>query len=151
MTSVPSLGGRRFMPVAVGGDGEVGDGTVFEYHQDGDLVWACYSGGRIRLGYLVGTRVGDGLLFRYTHVSVDGATATGRCETRLAWTARGASCSTSGGPGSRGRAVARAVSSSPRPAVNQVPGINNRLRRAGWCRRLTLLSPGTSGAPKRDC
>jgi hypothetical protein len=80
---VPSLDGRRFTPVAVGGDGEVGDGTVFEYHQDGDLVWARYSGGRIRLGYLVGIRAGDELLFRYTQVSVDGETAAGRCETRL--------------------------------------------------------------------
>ena len=48
--------------------GEVGAETVFEYHQDGDLVWARYTGGSIRLGHLVGTRDGDTIDFRYSQL-----------------------------------------------------------------------------------
>ena len=82
MTPVPSLDGRRFVPVAVGGDGEVATGPS-SHTASGDLVWARHSGRRIRLGYVVGTRTGDELAVRCTYVSVGGETATGRCETRL--------------------------------------------------------------------
>jgi hypothetical protein len=72
------LDGRRFRAV-VNEAGEVDGATVFEYSQDGDLVHARYSGGAIRLGFLVGTRSGDSLDFRYAHVNVEGETATGHC------------------------------------------------------------------------
>ena len=55
-----------------GGHGQAGRAsaeTVFEYHQNGDLIWATYQGGAVRLGFLVGTRDGDTLDFRYSQLN----------------------------------------------------------------------------------
>jgi hypothetical protein len=79
----PSLDGRRFAPVADVPGGDVGAGTVFEYAEAGGIVHARYAGGAIRLGFLVGTRDGDALRFRYAQLRGDGTTATGRCESRI--------------------------------------------------------------------
>lgn len=77
--SAPSLDGRVFHAVS-NPDGEVSEGeTLFHYSQDGDLVHARYGGGGVRLGFLVGTRSGDSLDFRYAHVNPAGETATGHC------------------------------------------------------------------------
>ncbi len=42
--------GRTFEPVRNTAGGDVGAGTVFNYHQAGDVVWAEYSGGDIVKG-----------------------------------------------------------------------------------------------------
>ena len=63
--------------------GDVGAQTVFEYAEEAGLVHARYAGGAIRLGFLVGTRDGDTLRFRYAQVRTDGTTASGRCESRI--------------------------------------------------------------------
>jgi hypothetical protein len=55
--------GRRFSAVA-NGSGEVDASTVFSYQEDGDLVWARYEGGGVRLGFLVGTSVVEELRWR---------------------------------------------------------------------------------------
>jgi hypothetical protein len=79
-----SLDGRLFRDVTPERAGDVGDGTIFEYHEADDAtVWARYSGGKVRLGFLVGTRSADGLAFRYVHVTTDGETASGRCVSRV--------------------------------------------------------------------
>lgn len=78
-----SLDGRVFVDATPAPAGDVGIGTEFEYHEEGDLVWARYQGGAVRLGYLVGTRAGDVLQFRYTHVTIEGQAASGRCESRV--------------------------------------------------------------------
>lgn len=83
MSTAPSVDGRRSAGVSNSGDGEVGRATVFDYHESDGLVWAEYSGGDVRLGRLAGTREGDRLSFRYVHVSVDGASSSGRCEARI--------------------------------------------------------------------
>ena len=80
---LPSLEGRVFADVTDEHAGDVGGDTRFEYHQDGDLVWARYHGGSVRLGFLVGTRTGDALHFRYAHVTGDGETAAGNCVSTL--------------------------------------------------------------------
>lgn len=78
--TAPSLDGRTFHDVSPAHAGDVGGDTVFAYHEDPDgTVWARYDGGAVRLGFLVGTRNGDALDFRYAHVTTQGATATGRC------------------------------------------------------------------------
>ncbi|WP_285729517.1 hypothetical protein [Nocardiopsis sp. ATB16-24] len=51
-----SYEGRLFQKV--GAD----DGVVARYHQDGDLVWADFDGGRVRRGTLSGTCATDGTL-----------------------------------------------------------------------------------------
>ena len=79
----PSLDGRRFASATAVEGGDVGAGTVFEYAQDGDLVHARYTGGAVRLGFLVGRREGDRLEFRYAHLTEDGRTAAGHCRSRV--------------------------------------------------------------------
>jgi len=79
----PSLDGRRFRSAADVPGGDVGAETVFEYAEADGIVHARYGGGAIRLGFLVGTRDGDALRFRYVQVRADGTTATGRCESRV--------------------------------------------------------------------
>src|SRR4051812_49359422 len=79
----PSLDGRRFQAPADVPGGDVGAQTVFEYAEEDGVVHARYGGGTIRLGYLVGTRAGDTLSYRYAHVRADGTTAGGGCESRI--------------------------------------------------------------------
>jgi hypothetical protein len=81
--SAPSLHGRRFRPAAEVSGGDVGAETVFEYVEADGIVHARYGGGAVRLGFLVGTRDGDVLRFRYAQLRADGSTATGRCESRI--------------------------------------------------------------------
>jgi hypothetical protein len=81
---VSSLDGRRFRAVAVAEGGDVGPQTEFEYvERDDGVIHARYSGGAVRLGFLVGTRAGDTLRFRYAQLLQDGSTATGHCESRI--------------------------------------------------------------------
>jgi len=81
--TLPSLDGRRFAADVDVVGGEVGPATVFTYHQDGADLWATYEGGDVARGFLVGTRTGDHLAFRYVHRNVDGETSSGRCDTEL--------------------------------------------------------------------
>ena len=78
-----SLEGRIFRVAEMGAKGEAGAETVFAYHEDGDLVWARYEGGAVRLGFLVGTRDGDRLEFRYSQLNASGETSSGRCTTTI--------------------------------------------------------------------
>lgn len=87
--------GRIFQPVtpppAQAGDatatdieavpgGDVGPDTRFSYHQNGDVVWATYGGGRVQFGTMIATVCSDGTLdARYQQVSSDGLIKTGRC------------------------------------------------------------------------
>ncbi|HVQ93826.1 MAG TPA: hypothetical protein VMU51_22500 [Mycobacteriales bacterium] len=60
--------------------GEVGAETVFRYGEDdAGEVWASYSGGGIRRGFLVGRRDGDRLDFRYAQLNDARETSTGHC------------------------------------------------------------------------
>ena len=82
--SAPSLEGRIFVDVTENHAGDVGADTRFEYHEEPDgIIWARYAGGTVRLGHLVGTRDGDRLEFRYSHVTTAGTTASGRCSSRI--------------------------------------------------------------------
>jgi hypothetical protein len=82
--SAPNIDGRKFQDVTGDHAGDVGGETVFEYHQEADsTVWARYGGGSVRLGFLVGTRTGDELDFRYSHVTTFGETASGRCRSAI--------------------------------------------------------------------
>lgn len=54
-------------------NGVIGEETIFRFGQDGNRVWAQYSGGQIDHGYLVGIVEGDKLTFRYCQMSVDGS------------------------------------------------------------------------------
>ncbi|MEO6714247.1 MAG: hypothetical protein ABIM89_12565 [Mycobacteriales bacterium] len=77
-----SLDGREFV-VVENAVGEVDAATVFSYQEKDGVVSARYEGGAIRLGYLVGTRSGDNLDFRYVHLGATGETSSGRCLSRI--------------------------------------------------------------------
>jgi hypothetical protein len=81
--STLSLDLKTFVGVTNSPTGQVSGSTRFLYRQDGNVVWADYSGGDIVRGHLIGTRDDDRLHFRYTHLDVDGATANGVCESRI--------------------------------------------------------------------
>ncbi|ELZ88503.1 hypothetical protein C453_01525 [Haloferax elongans ATCC BAA-1513] len=78
-----SVDGRVFKSVSNDADGDVGGETYFWFEQTDDLIHARYHGGSVRLGHLVGHHLGDTLDFRYTHVTVDGDTATGHSVDRI--------------------------------------------------------------------
>lgn len=81
---LPSLDGRIFADVTADHAGHVDAGTRFTYHEERDgTIWGRYEGGHVRLGFLVGTRQGDALTFRYSHVTTDGETASGRCRSTI--------------------------------------------------------------------
>lgn len=65
-------------------NGEVGSDTTFHYHQEGNIVWAEYSGGSVVRGTLIatvreGAEVEGTLDMRYQHVNKEGGLMTGRC------------------------------------------------------------------------
>lgn len=63
----------RAVETAAGGEGPIG-----HYHQVGDLVWAEFSGGRVRRGSLVGTCASDGVLtLAYCQVLTTGEVISG--------------------------------------------------------------------------
>jgi len=79
----PVLDGRTFVGISNSAGGDVDTETRFRYRQVGATVWAEYGGGAVARGYLVGTRYGDELRFRYVHLDRDGDTASGRCTSRV--------------------------------------------------------------------
>ena len=67
-----SLNGVRMRVVSTDEGGEVNAETLFEFTQNCSLVSACYSGGKVQLGYLVGTISVKKLCFRYAQVDISG-------------------------------------------------------------------------------
>jgi hypothetical protein len=62
----------------VGTDGGEADTPLAQYHQDGDLVWAQFSGGDVRRGALSGTCSSEGVIrFAYSMVLTEGDIISG--------------------------------------------------------------------------
>lgn len=75
-----SYNGRYFVPKENTKNGEVDGETLFTYHQNGDVLWADYTGGEIIRGNLIGTVDKDGNLdFYYQHINVNNEVRIGRC------------------------------------------------------------------------
>ncbi|GAB5519424.1 MAG: hypothetical protein RhofKO_16750 [Rhodothermales bacterium] len=73
--------GRTFRAIQNASNGEVSDETRFHYRQEGEVVWATYDGGSVRMGTLVATVDAAGVLnMRYAHVNTEGQLMTGRCQ-----------------------------------------------------------------------
>jgi hypothetical protein len=84
MTAGTSLDGRRFASAVNVVEGEVSADTVFTYKEAADgTVTATYSGGSIRSGFLVGTRTGAELDFRYVQLNMQRETSTGHCRSSI--------------------------------------------------------------------
>ena len=72
--------GRVFRPALTSETGDAGLETRFHYFQDGDIVWANYSGGHIVMGHLIAIVDSNGCLdMRYQHVNSSGQLMTGIC------------------------------------------------------------------------
>lgn len=84
-----SLDGVRMCVVSMAEGGEVNTETLFEFAQDGSVVSAHYAGGKVRLGYLVGTMSAEGLRFRYAQVDNSGRLDGGYSTCEIEWTAEG--------------------------------------------------------------
>ena len=77
MTTEISLDGRTLVGVANTEDGEVSGDTTFEFKQEGERIYAHYSGGDIVDGHLLGTFDGHKWDIRYTQINVNHETASG--------------------------------------------------------------------------
>jgi len=58
--------------VKTAANGVVGADTIFDFSQSEEVVTAIYRGGRITIGYLVGTVTEDSLTFRYIQLESSG-------------------------------------------------------------------------------
>ncbi len=62
--------GKIFVPRENAENGEVDGDTVFEYHQNDNIMWAEYSGGDVIKGHMIGTVAENGELnFYYQHIN----------------------------------------------------------------------------------
>ena len=60
---------------------EVSAQTIFSYHQQGNVIWAEYSGGNVEKGFLVGTMDDKHCLhFTYQHINKAGELKSGSCD-----------------------------------------------------------------------
>jgi len=85
-----NLNDKQFIAETNSETGEVGDGTVFHYFQEGDLIWADYSGGSIKIGNIIGKVLSaDVFEIRYQHLNKDGEMKTGYCLTTVSFTKDG--------------------------------------------------------------
>ena len=58
--------------VQTASNGIVNADTIFDFKQEGNLVSASYSGGRIKQGYLIGHLINNVLSFSYCQYRLDG-------------------------------------------------------------------------------
>lgn len=73
---------RRFVALSNTENGEVSGDTLFQYFQEGAVVWAEYAGGMVRKGFLVGKVVGEGIEFTYQHLNTEDELVTGKCHSK---------------------------------------------------------------------
>ena len=77
------MDGRVLRSASAVEGGQVTPDTEFRFRQSERMIWGRYSGGGIRLGFLVGTSDGETLRFRYTQLDSDGETASGSSVDRI--------------------------------------------------------------------
>ena len=80
---VINYNGKIFRSTQNSVNGEVSSETLFHYHQEGNIVWAEYSGGSIKKGMLIAL-VGQNseLNMRYQHVNISDELMTGTCHSK---------------------------------------------------------------------
>ena len=54
-----------------GPDTEVNEETIFHFHQENNLIWAEYSGGKVKLGRLIGIVDGENLKHSYVQINLN--------------------------------------------------------------------------------
>src|SRR5687767_1996713 len=72
---------RIFKPILNSDNGETSSDTIFHYKQNGNILTAEYSGGKIIYGHLLGLVDNDGNIdMRYHQVNNKGEIMTGVCK-----------------------------------------------------------------------
>jgi len=75
-----NLNGKTFKSLSNSNNGEVSSSTLFEYRQNGDVIWATYQGGEVLFGTLSGRIEQQCLTFTYQHQNNNGDFKTGKCK-----------------------------------------------------------------------
>lgn len=72
---------KKFKPVSNTENGETSDDTIFEYFQEGNILHANYSGGKIKTGHLLATvdESSGNIDMVYHHMNLEGVIMTGKC------------------------------------------------------------------------
>jgi hypothetical protein len=74
---------KKFKPISNTENGETSSDTLFEYHQNEKIVWAIYSGGKIKTGQLLGLVDHEGNIeMRYQQINTEGVFMTGICHSK---------------------------------------------------------------------
>jgi len=75
-----NLDGKIFKALSNSDNGEVGDDTLFHYHQTDNIISADYHGGDILKGHLIGKQLESGEFdFVYHHVNTKNELKIGKC------------------------------------------------------------------------
>lgn len=78
------LNGKRFYSANNSDNGQVSKDTIFQYYQNGNIIWATYDGGEIAFGTIIGkVEEGNCLDIRYQHLTQSGKFMTGECKSRI--------------------------------------------------------------------
>ena len=78
-----SLEDKYFVAVENSKSGEVSENTVFSYHQKENTIWAEYSGGQIKKGFLIGSIDSNNELhFTYQHMNIKNELKSGSCNSK---------------------------------------------------------------------
>ncbi|MGY6562879.1 MAG: n-acetylglutamate synthase [Luteibaculaceae bacterium] len=74
---------KIFRPLINSENGETSDETIFNYRQEGNMVKATYSGGKIKFGHLIGLIDEFGNIdMRYHQINSNNELMTGICKSR---------------------------------------------------------------------
>ena len=78
------LNNKTLISIANTENGEVDLRTIFHYKQNGEIIWADYSGGSILKGSLIGKKLNkEEFEFNYQHISTDQSLKAGHCKTKV--------------------------------------------------------------------
>jgi hypothetical protein len=74
---------KKFKTISNTENGETSSETIFHYEQKGNVLTAVYSGGKIRLGHLIGLVDETGNIdMRYHQVNITDELMTGICQSK---------------------------------------------------------------------
>ena len=78
-----NIDNRKFRAISNSEGGEVNEQTTFHYRQNGNLIWATYSGGNVRHGTITGKIRENGFIeFAYAHINENDEIMTGKVVSR---------------------------------------------------------------------
>ncbi|OLS23788.1 MAG: hypothetical protein HeimC2_25270 [Candidatus Heimdallarchaeota archaeon LC_2] len=67
-----NFNGKKFRITHIEGpDTEVNEKTIFHFHQENDVIWGEYSGGKVKLGRLIGIITGNKLKHNYIQINLN--------------------------------------------------------------------------------